>query len=249
MVDWPIFVLTLPGDDERRAPLMAQLSEMDLSAELVFGVDGRRGLPASCDAEIDRDAARISMGRDMTDGEFACALSHRTIYRRIVDEGLPGAIILEDDAILRPGFADLVRQPRLSAMPLVLIDYAYGRALPLTSRRVGPSTAHRVAMTCTMANAYFVNNHGAAALLRAATPVTRCADWPCCLFSLKAWMLAPRLVWHQPPGEGRMSHLDAARDAVQRIPVRPSRPMGLSAASEWVRRKISIRVGREKGQR
>ncbi|WP_169306180.1 glycosyltransferase family 25 protein [Paracoccus hibiscisoli] len=249
MVDWPVFVLTLPGDDARRAPLMAQLDASGVRAQLIFGVDGRRGLPAGCEAEIDRDAARIHMGRNMTDGEFACALSHRAIYRRVLDEGLPGAIILEDDAILQPGFDTVVREPRLAEMPLVLMDYAYGRALPLTGRPVGSVTAHRVALSCTMANAYFISATGAAALLRASTPVTRCADWPCCLYGVKAWMLSPRLVGHQPPGDGRVSHLDAGRDAVASNRVRPGRPAGSGAVSEWVRRRISVRVGREKGQR
>lgn len=249
MADWPIFVLTLPGDDDRRAPLMAQLAEAGLRAELVFGVDGRRGLPTCCETQIDRAAARTSLGREMTDGEFACALSHRAIYQTILDANLGGAIILEDDAILLPGFADLVRETRLGSLPLVLIDYAYGRAIRFSRRRLDTVTLHRVAFSCTMANAYFINRMGAVGLLRAATPVSHPADWPCCLHGLGAWMVSQRLAFHAPPGQGRISHLDAARENVEAARTCPAVATKQPGIAGWMRRKLSIRLGRERGQR
>jgi len=58
---------------------------MGLQYELFFGVDGRRGLPAEHEPLVDR-SARINAGsRPMSDPEYACALSHLMIYRRIVE--------------------------------------------------------------------------------------------------------------------------------------------------------------------
>lgn len=249
MADWPVFVLTLPGDEARRAPLMTQLAAMELVAEPVLGVDGRQGLPPEYEPEIDRAAARARMGRSMTDGEFACALSHRAIYRRIVEDGLPGAIVLEDDTILSPGFSALAKEPSLLHLRLLLIDYAYGRAIPFSGRRLGVMRRYRLAYSCTMANAYFVNAEGALLLLRATSPVSACADWPCCLFGLKAWALAPRLATHQPPEPGRVSHLDAQRNELTAgaPPVRDG--FGLSGLGASIRRRVSVRIGRPKGQR
>lgn len=245
MIVWPIFVLSLPGDDARRAPLLEQLAHEGLSAEIFFGIDGRHGLPPHLEAQIDRAAARRRMGRDMTDGEFACALSHRMIHARIVDEGLPGAIILEDDTILRPGFAALAREPGLAGLKLVLIDYAYGRAVRFSGRQLGKVRRYRLAASCTMANAYFVNAEGAQALCHAASPVSACADWPCCLYEVGAWALSPRLATHEAPGPGRMSHLDAQRDVL---------PASASVAQaqtlrQMLRRRLSVRIGRARGQR
>lgn len=247
MADWPIFVLTLHGDDARRAPLMAQLAAAGLTARLHHGIDGRHGLPSAFEPLVDRATAQARLGRAMTDGEFACALSHRAICRRLLDEGLPGAIVLEDDAILRPGFAALIGEADLAPLPLVLIDHAFARAVRFTRRPLGAVSRHRVATNGTMANAYFVNRQGAEALLRAATPVSHPADWPCCLHRLGAWMLAPRLAGHEPPGQGRVSHLDAGRDgaAAAHQPRRLVRP----DARAWLRRKLSVRVGRDRGQR
>ena len=66
---WPIVVLTLPGDEERRAPLVKELERLGLAYELFTGVDGRRGLDEQWESEIDRAAARRYIGYDMTDGE------------------------------------------------------------------------------------------------------------------------------------------------------------------------------------
>lgn len=106
---WPIVVLTLPGDEERRAPLVKELERLGLAYELFTGVDGRRGLDEQWESEIDRAAARRYLGYDMTDGEFACALSHREIYRMVVERGWSGAVVLEDDAILGESFAAFLR--------------------------------------------------------------------------------------------------------------------------------------------
>ena len=43
-------------------------------------------------------------GLKLTKGEIGCALSHLMIYKRMVKEQIPIALILEDDAILKIGF-------------------------------------------------------------------------------------------------------------------------------------------------
>lgn len=134
-------------------------------------------------------------------------------------------------------------------MPLVLIDHAYGRALPMTGRPFGFKIAHRAPLSGTMANAYRVNMQRAAAVLRTAILISARADWPCCLYHLKAWILAPHLVGRKPPAQGRVSHLQAERDTTKAGPVLKYRVRGLATASEWMRRKVSARAGHEKGQR
>lgn len=45
----------------------------------------------------------------MTDGEVGCYASHMVAARMIVDQKMGWAVILEDDAVLGPGFADVVK--------------------------------------------------------------------------------------------------------------------------------------------
>ncbi len=247
---FPIFVLTLVGDDERRAPLVKQLQDIGLPYELVFGIDGRDGLPTEAETLIDRERTIYHMGRPMTDGEFACALSHRSIYKRILDEGLPGAIVLEDDAVLKDGFAAFVLERDYLKAPMILIDCAYPRAMRFRSRRVASGTLYRCANQPTMTTAYCVSAPVAEKLLAATTPVRVTADWPTSLYHLGAWIMTPRLATHEPPNPKRMSHLDAERSKLQSETAfdRP-RIAGTSGLSAKLRRRLSRRVGRDRGAR
>src|SRR5690625_2715287 len=102
---WPIFVISLHDAHERRRSIREQCAELGLEFEFFDAIDGRTGLAPEFEVEIDRGAAEIRHHRPLSDAEFACALSHRRIYQRILERGLPGAVVLEDDAILSRQFA------------------------------------------------------------------------------------------------------------------------------------------------
>lgn len=245
---FPIFVLTLSGDDKRRGPLLEQLDALGLPYELVFGIDGRKGLPPECEKMIDREGTPAITGRKLSDGEYACALSHRLIYSYIVERDLPGGIILEDDAILMDDFAKFVRSGDFKKAPMILLDHAFGRALPFRVRQMQSGTLYKCATQPTMASAYSVAKGTARRLLSATTPVRALADWPMSLYHLNAWIAAPRLARHHAPGSGQPSHLHEGRDKLTKIKFRPNIPgtTGLGAA---FRKRISVRVDREKGER
>ena len=84
---YPILVLTLQGDDDRRSLLTSALDQKSLDYELIYGVDGRAGLTPEHEPWIDRNLALIRMGRRLSDGEFACALSHLQMYDLILKRG------------------------------------------------------------------------------------------------------------------------------------------------------------------
>lgn len=241
---WPIIILTLRDDQARRAPLLSWLDRAGLRYQLHYGIDARQGLPAQYEAMIDREAAALGLGRAISDGECACALGHRAICQTVLDQGLDGAVVLEDDARPRPEFADFVRAATPDLPPLVLLDYAFGRAIRWRRRQVGGGTMHFVATQCSMADAYFVTRSGAARIVTASTPVRGPADWPVSLYRLGAGMMVPRLVTHEPPATRRDSHLDAGRDHARAQQGRKPKNK-----APWLRRKLSVRVGRAKGER
>jgi len=247
-VTFPIFVLTLSGDDERRAALLEKLEALELPYELVFGIDGRKGLPPECEQMIDREGTPACAGRKLSDGEYACALSHRSIYSHIVGQGLPGGIILEDDAILVDGFAEFVRSNDFEKAPLILLDYAFGRALPFRVRKMQSGTLHRCANQPTMASAYSISKVTAQRLLSATTPVRTTADWPTSLYHLDAWIAVPRLARHHAPESGRLSHLDEDRNKLTKTKRMPKVP-GTTGFGAKFRIRMSVRIGRVKGER
>ena len=94
----PVFVVSLPDCIDRREVIARALHHLGIEFEFVDAVDGRHGLDPQYEDQIDRVATRRA-GRILSDAEFACALSHISVYQRIVLENIAYALILEDDAV------------------------------------------------------------------------------------------------------------------------------------------------------
>ncbi len=209
---WPIFVISLTDAQRRRAPLLGQLAAMRLDCEVVAAIDGRRGLPPEYEARIDRAATERNLGRRMADAEYACALSHNLVYRRVLDESLPGAIVLEDDAILQPGFAEFVASGAYRSCDLILLDYGTAHVWPFSSRMLTPDArAGRVSMSPQLTTGYGVSAHGCSYLAGKSQPISGTADWPCDIAGLGALAAYPRLVDHPASG---CSEIEKARQRI-----------------------------------
>ncbi|MXX11287.1 MAG: glycosyltransferase family 25 protein [Nitrospira sp. SB0667_bin_9] len=184
----PVFVVSLPDCLDRRQAISQALSALGIEFEFVDAVDGRYGLDPQYEDQIDRvEAQRV--GRILSDAEFACALSHLTIYRRIVSENLAYALVLEDDAVPSPQLveflvnhhyrdADLTQlytsraYVRRSGIKAILNTYTSYLCLP------------RVPAVYTVA--YTVSYWAALHFVTHAVPVTTVADWPTCINTLIA---------------------------------------------------------------
>lgn len=207
---WPIYILSLEGEEERREPLRSALSDMGLSSEVLIGVNGRNGLPHWAEEKILRTRVDPA-ARPLTDGEYACALSHVNAYHKILDGNIPGAIIFEDDARIDDGFKKFVDARGYAAGDIVLLGHrgCWGRRFH--KREISPGLhLHRVAITPHLAHAYSISFDGARVLLEYATPVREPADWPCNLSRMIVFALAQQVA-HQKTQDLDHSHLEADR--------------------------------------
>lgn len=240
---WPILVLTLEGDERRRAPLLDWLARHGLSHRLFFGVDGRKGLAGRWAAETDRAAARQTYGRDLTDGELACALSHREIYRWIEETGNPGAIVLEDDALPGPDFAAFLASRAHERLDLLMFDHSHARIWRNSRQHAGGQDLYRLSLPSCLTTAYAISAGAAKRLAAANTPVRWQADWPGNIVALAAMVVVPPIVRH-PDGKTGVSHLRSAREGAS--PRRKS--PGLARFSNrlfwkrWITKRLSRRV-------
>lgn len=199
-MSWPIFVLSLPGCEARRQPLLDSLAALGRRAEVILGVDGRGGLPAGYEPLIDREGAQRSLGRPMRDAEFACALSHQLMYRLIEERGLDGAVILEDDAILLPGFGRFLDAEAYRDAQLLMLDYGPARVMRGSRQPLFPGfETWDIALNTSLATGYAVSRLGAAHLRRQGSPIRHTADWPCDITRIGARIVVPRLVDHPDP--------------------------------------------------
>jgi glycosyl transferase family 25 len=111
-----IFVISLERAADRRRHMERLLEGLGVEAEFIPAVDGR-ALTASQRARYDARRARWHYRAEMTDSEIACYLSHYRCYERIANEGLPMALILEDDIAVGPQFLPVVQALAAQAEP------------------------------------------------------------------------------------------------------------------------------------
>lgn len=208
---YQIFVLTLPGDERRRAPLLSQLDRLGFQFELFFGVDGRDGLPPAYEAMVDRAGTVRRLWTALTDGEYACAISHQEIYRTVLERDLAGAIILEDDAVLQPNFERFLNKRLYKRHDLILLDHDRGTKMPFAPTEITPNVfAHRVALPPASTTGYTISAAAARKIRKRSLPLRGTADWPCNIGRLDCVALLPRLVLpHEDAGIN--SHLAKTR--------------------------------------
>jgi glycosyl transferase family 25 len=209
----PIFVISLRDATRRRASVAEQMAAQGLDFSFFDAVDGRARLPRDLEVEVDRAGTVARIGRTMTDAEYACALSHRAIYRRAIDRAIPRVVVLEDDAVLHPRFGDFLRDGGADRAALVLLEHRRSYV-----RRGGPETnvagieLRRPVVCPCGGGGYALTPDFAARLLAASTPVTQEVDWPLDLTRADVLMTEPRLVRHARPDDGlEPSHLGSDR--------------------------------------
>ena len=203
MAQLPIYVINLRRSTARREHIRSQLDSLNLDYELVHEPPGeraellrivdaaKRGAPGPDDSALcDADAIRRHP-QWLIPGAIGCTLSHNRIYRTILAEDTPNALILEDDVQLSPEVATIVRDiepfqgiARNSMLLLVGIGQAASKVPFARASRVSANglTAYRVAdpqarVGCS--SAYVVSGEVAARLLAANSPVkVVCDAWP-----------------------------------------------------------------------
>jgi len=216
--DFPVIVLTLAGDDARRSRLLSDLKQRSIRYELHYGVDGRAGLDARFEPLINRSLTLIRVGRHLSDGEYACALSHLSIYELILSRELPGAIVLEDDAVLAPGFSDFVAKRGFGAADIVLLGHHRTRV-----RRSRPCSlpggcvGYRIASPPSGTYGYCISRRAAAIICARGVPLSKGADWPYDIARLNSLAVCPALVDFERAG----SHIASGRTAAREIAKAP----------------------------
>ncbi|WP_209427987.1 glycosyltransferase family 25 protein [Pararhodobacter sp. SW119] len=206
--DYPVVVLSLPGDEVRRQPLISALEAMGIAHEIFFGVDGRIGFPADCEQLIDRKLTLIRNRRSFSDAEYACALSHQAIYAEIIRRDLPGAVVLEDDAVLADGFKQFLLEGAFRKAEMVLLGHHRTYVRRSTPREVISGVqGHRIAVPPLGAYGYSLSVRAAHLIRKRSFPISKAADWPCDISRMDVVALMPQLVIP----DRRASHLQAER--------------------------------------
>jgi glycosyl transferase, family 25 len=94
----PVFVVSLERSLDRRARMGKILRDADIAHEFISAFDGAKEDAAFVQHAIDQSVFMKKLrGSNLTRGEVGCAMSHIRLYKKIIDENISYACIVEDD--------------------------------------------------------------------------------------------------------------------------------------------------------
>ena len=204
-----VFVISLTDSVGRREAISRYLNILEIPFEFVDAIDGRHGLPSEYENQIDRDAA-IKKAVFLSDAEFACALSHMKTYRKIIDESIQWALIMEDDAIPSYELVAYLEGSHFEGAELTQLIYG----IPTYVRRRGKkqifgkyrSYLRSIAGKAPAAVGYVISNKAAHYILENGVPVNSQADWPECVGKIiqenNFRIVYPQLIYHSNERSG-----------------------------------------------
>lgn len=91
------FLINLDKNPERLAASKAQLDKLGVEFERVRAVYGKDLTDDDKRRAVNRFRWWCAKGYKVRDGEIGCAMSHNNIYRKMIEENIEVACILEDD--------------------------------------------------------------------------------------------------------------------------------------------------------
>lgn len=194
----PAFVISLPCETKRREQVAAHLNERGIPFTFFDAVDGRKfdihTMPIYSGAR-----RRACFGRDLRGGEIGCLLSHKSVAQKIVDENIPYALVLEDDVILSPDFARVLRDVMNLSYPWELVRFlGSAKVAAARQRTVAKIDDHyrltRLSTAPGGAHAYLLSLSGAHKLLRALERIYLPVD----MIMSRPWMTGIDLLTVQP---------------------------------------------------
>lgn len=103
----PIFVINLERSSDRRESIASQLASIGIDFEIFPATDGTK-LSESELAKYDEQYVSGQIARPMSPSEVGCYLSHTRLWRKIVEEDIPWAVVLEDDLDIHDGLTDIL---------------------------------------------------------------------------------------------------------------------------------------------
>ena len=198
-LDYPIFVISLSDATVRRKKISHSLFRLDIPFSFFDAVDGRRGVPENMLNRVDREAAFKRLRRDMTDGEVACALSHLLVYEHVVENKLPGVIILEDDAVPDKAFKKFVEERYYLKKGMILLGHKSARVLKRTNMTLFEEySLLKLALPANLTVGYSIDFTSAQTLAAQSSPITYVADWGCDIAKLGACVVSPPIISSLP---------------------------------------------------
>lgn len=105
-----IFYVNLDDSHDRNQQMIKQLDGLGLTYERISAVYGK-DLTDEQKSFVNYHDFLLRMKRPMQDGEIGCAMSHRLIWQKMLDDNIEYALILEDDVVIDEDVLSVIHCP------------------------------------------------------------------------------------------------------------------------------------------
>lgn len=152
--------------------MIKQCSDLNIDFEIFTAVRGS----TLTESEKKKYIAPISLLN--TPGELGCALSHLFIYKKMIDENIENALILEDDALLDQGVIDVMNfiEKEKNLKPTVTLLSPISKYIDTKKTKINERYSIYNGLTGTLAHGYIINNSAAHSLYSFLYPAWSIAD-------------------------------------------------------------------------
>lgn len=166
-----IFIINLKNSVERRLKMQSQMDELGLPFDFIEAVDGRSM------SEEDINNVTSSINYAFLPGEIGCSLSHQLVYKKIVNEDLNSALILEDDVNIEKDIHFILEKINLSKnKPEAVLLSRVNKYLKKPIVNITHTHSLHKTQQATTAHSYIINKTAAASLLKGLSPIWMTAD-------------------------------------------------------------------------
>lgn len=93
----PIFIVNLKKDVEKILHMQELYRSYSLQPQFIEAIDGKLLSEDTVDKLYSENIAVKTIRKDLTRGEIVCALSHKSIYEKIINNDIGHAIIMAND--------------------------------------------------------------------------------------------------------------------------------------------------------
>lgn len=101
------FLINLDKNPDRLAFMDDRLKRLNIGYERIPAVYGKSLSLEERHKQFRKFRSFFAIGRKLSDGEIGCALSHLSVYRKMIAAEIPVALILEDDVAVDAGIIDV----------------------------------------------------------------------------------------------------------------------------------------------
>ncbi len=178
-----VFVINLDRDVDRMSIFSGQMKRLGVDYDRISAIYAK-GLPENEKGHaVNKFRWWCAVGRRIREGEIGCQLSHQIVYKKMVDEHMPLACILEDDVSLDKRFPYVLAELEkkiIHERPIVVLlsnhvePTAYGSHeagyLSFDSEFSDPVSMKRI-KTDMFSEGYVINNAAAKELLHQNYPI------------------------------------------------------------------------------